>query len=158
MIPLRSLNLLALMSSHLILSIFPFVLFWWLSAWERDTQLVSFTFSSFRLLLFSGKAAASAPSPDRQRFNVFFSLFFSIHLGSPSLSEAKEEKVLKNLRIHIKWSSSGVSWGPPDLGVRVRQAFCFFWGRLLPSCHILFHSTQDQRFVATAKHVNNSRS
>lgn len=117
------------MCSHLILSIFPPLSFfgdcqpgreelhWWVSL-SPLTQL----------RLFSGKAAptASVPSPDRRTFNIFISSLLSIHLVSTSLSEAKEEKALQNIRVHTKWSSSGVSWGPPIWELAVGRAFCFF--------------------------------
>ena len=105
----------------------PFALFWGLSAWERWVQLVSFTFFSYSISsLFPGSAATtiSAPSPDRQMFNVSLSFPFPLHLVATSLSEAWEGKALKNIPLPVKLSSSGVSPVPPAWEFDVLS--CFF--------------------------------
>ena len=136
MTPLRSLNPLESMCSHLILCIVsPLPSFgdcqlgkgelsWWVSL----SPLISF------LSYFSGRAAAtvSAPSPDRRMLNVSLSFSFSIRLVATTLSEVQEEKALKNLLLHVKWSSSGVSPGPSDSGVGSWACFLF-----LSSCSFL---------------------
>lgn len=70
-------------------------------------------------------ATVFALSPDSRMFNVFLSFPCSIRLVSTSLSEAKEEKALENIHIHTKWSSSGVSQSPSDLGVCSWTCFLF---------------------------------
>lgn len=119
MTPLRSLNPLESVCSHGILSIFPLCPFVWLSVRERGAQLVSFTFSSgpISLCAQAPRCCCSAALPDWRVSPVSPSFPFSIHLASASYSATEEEKALKNIRIHIKWSSSGVSRGPSDLEI-----------------------------------------
>ena len=131
---------------------FPFALFWGLSAWERWAQLVSFTFSAYSFSpLFPASAATtvSAPSPDRQTFNVSLSFPFSLRLVATPLSEAWEGKALKNILLPVKWSSSGVSPVPPTQELAVGRAFVLLQRKelFLPLCPIHFHFTRGQGFV-----------
>lgn len=119
MTPLRSLNPLECTCSDFILPIFPaFALPWWLSAWERGAQPVTFTLSdSISFLCSQAAATVSAPSPDRRMFNVSVSFSFSMRLVSTSLSEAQEEKSPQK---HSPPCEMIFSWHcprPSDLGI-----------------------------------------
>lgn len=89
---------------------------WWVSL----SPLTPFPFSVLRhsqlllflLLLLTGECLMSlSPVP-------FLYIWYQ-HL----FHEAKEEKALKNIRIHIKWASSGVSWGASDWEPAAGQAW-----------------------------------
>lgn len=120
------------MYSHWILFIFPPFLFFFFGDCELGRGELNWRVSLSPLtaspLCPQAQRAATvfALSPDSRMFNVFLSFPFSIRLVSTSFfSEAKEEKALENIRIHIKWSSSGVSQSPSDLGVCSWTCFLF---------------------------------
>ena len=125
---------------------FPFALFRGLSAWERWAQLVSFAFSSVPSLC---GYTISAPSPDRQMFNVSLSFPFSLRLVATPLSEAWEGKALKSTLLPVKWSLSGASPVPPIQEVAVGRTFVFLQRKefFLPLCPIHFHFTRGQGFA-----------
>lgn len=147
---LRSLNPLEFKRSHWIVPFFsPLPFFWWLSAWERElswwvslSPLPSPLWSpAQRLLLFpllplTGECLMSPPSP------------FPYIQYQRLIHEAEEEKALKHV---CRLPSPGVppTWELDVLSVSFKL--------LLLLCHIHFHSTQGQGFVAAPERVNNSR-
>lgn len=159
MTPLRSLNPLESMCSHLILCIVsPLPSFgdcqlgkgelsWWVSL----SPLISF------LSYFSGTAAAtvSASSPGRRMLNVSLSFCFSIRLVATTLSELQEERALKNLLLHLNYLHLGCPRVPPTRELAVGHAFCFFRVALLFVSYSFSFRTKPG-FVAATKHTNNS--